>query len=624
MENLITNIKMFHPDVAKHIQLQTSVNTAPSKEKTWIETITKRVTKFMDDINVPQKDLDIIQTLSSQELTNFITDSPEGQLYFKQVLMPAVYNKNKNSFQRFSTELVNNYEIGQQSYAHTLRYHIGNSIEKVLGVNIFVPRDEMVNEQKKSKENLKESLDLKFFEKDGKVAGYINVSKALTWFLSHKGTNNAIPMPNDKLLVYAYTDAFPWMLWSKFFSGETSIRIKIVEPNNLMSTIITICQWLGPDDYFHVSTFGSLVFSQLKELKEIVHPVSNKKIQVLVRGLADEASRCTSTGLSSQAAMYPITEAPEHKTQLGDMRTVCPEPTRTVEKAEEMSNEFSKWLGDKKPNINNRREFAKLHYGYKGRKNATEIDLKDFYPGTMHKCLRATETIARRIGVIAESIGAKNKWFKEVQKVARKVTETWDVKFDQVGVLAFYKQAPELLANAGFRGIKLDVLSDFCSNLHSLFHTVLYTPLTTTRSTYDVNARTLLGFNFILIFGTLSVTATIKHLVAYMGFYIDKALHDGKLVGLPLSLRNFSDGLMETKHKEGKQGNYIYSGGKTGESGKVEYQKRVIEQQFCNEWIRISTHEDNERTSSSHKANKKQMVEDQPSHCRKQEVCENE
>lgn len=240
----------------------------------------------------------------------------------------------------------------------------------------------------------------------------------------------------------------------------------------------------------------------------------------------------------------------------------------------------------------------------------------------MHKCLRATETIVRRIGVIAESMEAKEKWFAEVKKVARnKVTDSWDVKFDQVGVMAFYKQAPELFANAGFRGIKLDVLSELCTNLHSVFHTVLYTPLETTRSTYDVNARVLLGFNFILIVGTLSVTATIKHLVSYMGYYIDKALQDGHLVGLPLSLRNFSDSIMETKHKEGKQGNYIYSGGKTGESGKAEYQKRVLQQQFCNEWIRISTSEDNERTSSSHKAKKKLAVEAQPSYCKKQEVC---
>lgn len=187
----------------------------------------------------------------------------------------------------------------------------------------------------------------------------------------------------------------------------------------------------------------------------------------------------------------------------------------------------------------------------------------------------------------------------------QKGDRNWDVKFDQAGVLAFYKQAPELLANAGFKGITLDVLSDFCSNLHQLFYTVLYTSPVDTPSAYEVNARVLLGFNFVLIFGTKSVTATIKHLVSYMGFYIKKALKDAELVGVPLSLNNFNDGIMETKHKEGKQGNYIYSGGKTGETGKVEYQKRVIEQQFCNEWVRITRKEENVNTSSACKAQRK-------------------
>ncbi|KXJ17263.1 hypothetical protein AC249_AIPGENE8707 [Exaiptasia diaphana] len=218
-----------------------------------------------------------------------------------------------------------------------------------------------------------------------------------------------------------------------------------------------------------------------------------------------------------------------------------------------MENEFKTWLQNKKQNTQNQREFAKSHLGYTGRKNATGIDLVNFYPGTMHKTLRATETIVRRIGVIAEQLNLKEKWFKEIKRVARKVTETWDVKFDQVGAIAFYKQSPELLANTGFTGITLEVLTEFCSQLYPFFQTVLFTPLETTRTSYDIAARVLLGFNFVIIFGNQSVTATVKHLVAYMGFYIDKALNDGIQVGVPLSLRNFSDGIMETKHKEGKQ-----------------------------------------------------------------------
>lgn len=63
-------------------------------------------------------------------------------------------------------------------------------------------------------------------------------------------------VPKEKLLVYHYIDAFPWMQWSKFFTGETAIRVKLVEPHNLLSSIVTVCSWLGPDNYNHVSNLG--------------------------------------------------------------------------------------------------------------------------------------------------------------------------------------------------------------------------------------------------------------------------------------------------------------------------------------------------------------------------------
>lgn len=62
----------------------------------------------------------------------------------------------------------------------------------------------------------------------------------------------------------------------------------------------------------------------------------------------------------------------------------------------------------------------------------------------------------------------------------------------------------------------------------------------------------------------------MKELVAHTGFYGEKALEDAALSELPLTLRKFNDSIMETKHKEGKQVNYIYSGGQAGETGKID------------------------------------------------------
>ena len=42
---------------------------------------------------------------------------------------------------------------------------------------------------------------------------------------------------------------------------------------------------------------------------------------------------------------------------------------------------------------------------------------------------------------------------------------------------------------------------------------------------------------------------------------------------------------MEEAHKKAKQGKFIFSGGKSGITGKREYQERVIEKQILNKWF---------------------------------------
>lgn len=69
-----------------------------------------------------------------------------------------------------------------------------------------------------------------------------------------------------------------------------------------------------------------------------------------------------------------------------------------------------------------RREYAKKHLGHTGHPNASQLDLANFYPAMMHQATRATETIERRIGQVADSLKQnKKQWFLEVKKVAQKV-----------------------------------------------------------------------------------------------------------------------------------------------------------------------------------------------------------
>ena len=96
-----------------------------------------------------------------------------------------------------------------------------------------------------------------------------------------------------------------------------------------------------------------------------------------------------------------------------------------------------------------------------------------------------------------------------------------------------------------------------------------------TGDTFGLESKAMLGIQAVQIFGTNAITPSIKQIVSYVPFYIDKAVADGQAMGVPLTLQNFSDGLMEGKHKEPKVGNKLFSGGKNGPIGTVEYQRQV-------------------------------------------------
>ena len=161
------------------------------------------------------------------------------------------------------------------------------------------------------------------------------------------------------------------------------------------------------------------------------------------------------------------------------------------------------------------------------------------------------------------------------------------IKFDEIGVLLFGEKIPDVLADSGFQSFTLDVLLRFCSGLKELFQNLLRTPPSLTGEEYGIMARVLLGFQAVIIFGVKAITPSIKQAVVYVPFYIDKALADGKAVGLPITLEHISDATMETAHKNPKEGNIIFSGGRHGPADVTEYQKCVLTQVFQNEVYRI-------------------------------------
>ena len=157
-----------------------------------------------------------------------------------------------------------------------------------------------------------------------------------------------------------------------------------------------------------------------------------------------------------------------------------------------------------------RQEYAKKHLGQTGYPRDSHLDLENFYPAMMHLATRATETIARRIGQVADALKqSKKQLFSELQKVARKVCFTsYDVTFDERGVLAFYEKPEELLTNSGFSPLVTEILMCFCNGLKKISHWILNTPKELTREEYECHARVLLGLQFVLIFGSETLTAT--------------------------------------------------------------------------------------------------------------------
>ena len=105
--------------------------------------------------------------------------------------------------------------------------------------------------------------------------GYIDIKKDITLFLSQPGVQSTVPKSNNNIIIMDYTDGFPWLKWSRHFTGETSVRVKITEPYNLLSTVLTVALWLGNDDYDTITKCAGAVYELLKQFKTILIVLNN-------------------------------------------------------------------------------------------------------------------------------------------------------------------------------------------------------------------------------------------------------------------------------------------------------------------------------------------------------------
>ena len=90
-----------------------------------------------------------------------------------------------------------------------MRNKLGKKLEKVLGINPILSKDEIFGKLNDTRQELLEKVGLKFNEFGEVVVGYVDVEKYITLFLSQAGVQSAITAPNDTIIIMDYTDSFP-------------------------------------------------------------------------------------------------------------------------------------------------------------------------------------------------------------------------------------------------------------------------------------------------------------------------------------------------------------------------------------------------------------------------------
>ncbi|XP_022805853.1 uncharacterized protein LOC111342993 [Stylophora pistillata] len=207
---------------------------------------------------------------------DWLLDIDNGS-FFKDVVIPCVFKKQHSAFLEFSCGIVGSLAIGQKETQDVLRKKWGKILEVAIGINPILSKDEIFGNLNDTRQELLKQIGLEFNEFGEVVVGHVDIEKYISLFLAQPGTQSVINTPNNYLILMDYTDGFPWLKWSRHFTGETSVRVKLVEPYNLLSTVLTVALWLGNDDYETTKKCGHAVYKQLQELKTIKHPLTGQE-----------------------------------------------------------------------------------------------------------------------------------------------------------------------------------------------------------------------------------------------------------------------------------------------------------------------------------------------------------
>ena len=336
--------------------------------------VAESVTLNTSEIPTPRNMLNFVVD-NKNLLCKALLEAENGKV-FREVLMPLVLDKYKENFVEFASGIVGSFCLGQKQLQDVLRNTWGKYLSSVLGVNVIPPKDLVVENLKKKKKELTELIGLQFEVHGAVVVAKVNVSKYLEYLLSRPAVQISAIAPQNKILVYQFTDLAPWLKWSRHFTGITTSRLKVVECRNLNRFVITTGVYLGPDDYDTIRKCFGALYQEYGELNKIHLPSCESPIQVFYRSCADGKQRRVDTGNSSARSTFPIPDAPEHISLLGNMLVISTNPAWSHKYSRDMEQ---KWQQTKTPIT--RSEFARNHLGNQGRENLTICDMENYYPG---------------------------------------------------------------------------------------------------------------------------------------------------------------------------------------------------------------------------------------------------
>ena len=275
---------------------------------------------------------DMVKFVLSNEklLCKALLEAENGKI-LREKLMPLVLEKFQEHFVEFASGIVGSFCLGQKQLQDVLRNKWGKYLAGVLGINIIPPKALVVENLKKKKQELTQLIGLEFEVHGDVVIAKVNVAKYLEYLLSRPPVQFEKIAPKNKILFYQFTDLAPWLKWSRYFTGITTTRVKVVECQNLSRLVINTGVYLGPDDYETVQKCFGKLYKDYGQLKEI-HPANcNSPVKVFYRSCADGKQRRIDSGNSSSRSTFPIPDSPEHTSLLRNMLVISKAPVWTYE-----------------------------------------------------------------------------------------------------------------------------------------------------------------------------------------------------------------------------------------------------------------------------------------------------